>query len=79
MSIFLRWDNKQNSVVNKKQYLFKTKYASFFASKGLCWSCPIFDHAKQKCTHPKLGCDSNSARIQPWLKEVLCPKKFKPS
>lgn len=77
MSIYLSWDEGENLIHDREKFIFYKKYEDKLTTKGLCWSCQIFDHAQQKCTHPELGCDTNKIRIEPWEKGVLCPKKLK--
>lgn len=77
MSILLHWNEKENNVFNRENFFRYLSIKNKLATKNLCSSCNIFDHAKQKCTHPDLGCDTNEARIEPWEKEVICPKKIK--
>lgn len=77
MGIYLSWNQNKNNVYEREDFLFKKEYSKHLTTKGLCWSCQVFDHAQQKCTHPELGCDTNKIRIEPWEKGVLCPKKFK--
>ena len=76
MSIYLSWEKSGNEIFDRKKFFFLKEFKSKLATKGLCWSCQIFDHAQQKCTHPELGCDTNKARIEPWENEVVCPKKL---
>ena len=76
MAIYLNWKEDKNVVYEREEFLFKKEYSKYLTTKGLCWSCKIFDHAKQKCTHPELGCDTNKARIKPWENEIVCPKKL---
>lgn len=76
MSVYLTWG--QNSAVFNREDL--TRYISNkdkIATSKLCAECKIFDHHKEKCTHPSFGCESNPARFKPWESEAICPKKVK--
>ena len=77
MDFYLQWSKSEGKIHSRKKYLFHQVIKSSIVTKGLCWSCQIFDHANQKCTHPELGCDTNKARIKPWENEIICPKKIK--
>lgn len=77
MSVLLHWGEKENEVLNKEHFLFFSRFKEAFTTEKICSECAIFDHKKQKCTHPALGCETNELRNRPWEQDVICPLKLK--
>ena len=76
MKRYLIW-GKNAAVFNRQDIFRYVLNKDKIATSELCGECKIFDHHKQKCTHPLFGCESNPARLKPWESEAICPKKVK--
>ena len=76
MSVYLHWGEKQG-VYNRENLFYHFENHERIATSKLCANCKIYDTHKQKCTHPLLGCESNSQRVRPWEYGIICPLKIK--